>query len=352
MADRYPKRRILLISYGGGIPLAVLLAGLTLTQLVQAWQVMLIAVGFGVIDASVTRPGSPSALSWSARPSSGARSASVPRCCISAGWSVRPWGGVLISTAGTGWSFLVAAGCFAVPLVVLILIRTSELHLLPRAPIERGGLVAGLRGAISRPDVLWPTLLIGLFGMFTSSLTVTLAVYAHSVFHSGPGGYGLLTTIVAVGSLSGALIAGRLRRTRLRTLMAVALVLAALYVVGAATPSEFAFWVILFCIGAGTLLLSTSANSTVQLAAPDGIRGRVVSVFFLVYFGSATVGGPLLGSVVQQFGPSGGMVIAGALPGIGTLLIMAIMLVHRLCRHRDRGVASDLPLRRPDVTGD
>jgi len=334
LADRYSKRRILLISYAGFIPLPVLLAALTISDVVQAWQVMLIAAGFGIFDA-LSYPARQAFITELVGPAQLRNAISIHSSAIYlAGMAGPAIGGLMISTVGPGWSFLVTAACYTVPVVALIRIRTDELHTTPPVPAERGQLRAGLRYAVGRPDVLWPTILVGVFAMFTGNLTVTLAVYAKSVYHSGPGGYGLLTTVVAIGSVFGALIAGRLHHTRLRTLIMFAAVLSTLYVVAAAAPSQLIFCALLLGIGASTLLLSTSANSTVQLAAHDSIRGRIVGIYVLVYFGSMAIGGPLLGTIVQQYGARAGMLIAGVLPGISTLLIATILLTLRLRRGR------------------
>lgn len=180
---------------------------------------------------------------------------------------------------------------------------------------------------MGRPDVLWPTILIGVFGMFTANLAVTLAAYARSVFHSGPGGYGMLSAIVAVGSLSGALISARRPHPRIRHLLMFGALLAALDLLAAAAPDESTFCVALFGIGAATLLLLTSANSTVQLASHDAIRGRVIGVYLLVFIGSSALGGPLLGTVDQQFGPRAGLLLAGTVSAFASILI-ATKLAH------------------------
>lgn len=102
--------------------------------------------------------------------------------------------------------------------------------------------------------------------------------------------------------------------------------------VAALAPVQLIFCALLLGIGASTLLLQTSANSTVQLAAHDSIRGRIVAIYLLVWLGSGALGGPLLGTIVQHFGPHTGMLLAGALPGGGALLIAAILLAMRLRR--------------------
>ncbi|MEV0288913.1 MFS transporter [Kribbella sp. NPDC050820] len=341
LADRYPKRRILLFYYAGWTCAAALLAGLTLAHVVQAWQVQVIAACSGVVLA-IGFPAQQAFVSELVGPAQLRNAISINSSVVYLAGLVGPAvSGLLIGTVGPGWSFLMTAVFYLAPIVALTRIRADELHARPPVPAQRGQLRAALRYAVSHPDVLWPTILVGLYAMFTTNLAVTLAVYAKSIFHTGPGGYGLLTASVAVGSLGGALISARLRHTRLRTLMLFAALLSALYMVAAAAQAQILFCALLLGIGASTLLLQTSANSTVQLAAHDNIRGRIVGIYLLVYLGSSAVGGPLLGIIVQQFGPRTGMLLAGALPGISTLLIAAILLTMRLRRGRaPRWVAS------------
>ena len=180
----------------------------------------------------------------------------------------------------------------------------------------------------------WPTILAGVFGLFTANLAVTLAAYAHSVFHSGPGGYGLLSATVAVGSVAGALICARLPRPRLRVLLGYGAVLAVLDMVSAAAPGQLWFGIALVPIGACTLLLLTSTNSVVQSTAHDTIRGRVMGIYLLVFIGGAAVGGPLLGFVDEHAGPRAGMLLAGAVPAVAITLIAARLAHGRTGRFR------------------
>jgi MFS family permease len=127
--------------------------------------------------------------------------------------------------------------------------------------------------------------------------------------------------VVALGSLTGALISAGRTRTRLRTLVAVAATLATLDMVAAAAPAEWAYCLVMVAVGACTLLFLTSANSTVQLAAGDSIRGRVMSVYLLVFIGSGAFGGPLIGWLDQHFGPRTGMLVSGLVPAVATALV-------------------------------
>ncbi|MEV0291148.1 MFS transporter [Kribbella sp. NPDC050820] len=329
LADRFPKRRILLVSYAGWISMVALLAGLTLADVVQTWQVQVIAAGFGIVDA-LSYPARQAFITEMVGPAQLRNAISITSSVIYlAGLTGPAIGGFLIKAVGPGWSFLTTAVLYTAPVVALMRVRGDELYAVRPVAAARGQLRAGLRYVVSRPDVLWPMVLVGLFAMFTGNLSVTLAVYAKSVYHSGAGGYGLLSAVVAVGSLFGALIAGRLHRTRLRTLMLFAAVLSALYMLSAAAPTQLLFCVVLLGIGVSTMLLLTSANSTIQLAAHDSIRGRVVGVYVLVYFGSMAIGGPLLGAVDEYFGPRAGMLLAGAVPGTAILLIATGLTIRR-----------------------
>ena len=323
LADRYPKRRILLCTQVGMATMAALLGGLTLSGQVAAWHVFLIAFGLGMVTA-IDNPTRQSFVNEMVGPDHLRNAISLNSSVFQLGGLIGPAvSGVLIGTLGPGWSFVANAASYVAPFVALSAMRASELAVLPRVVARRGQLRDGVRYALRRPDVRWPTLLVGVFGMFTANLPVTLAAYAKSVFHSGPGGYALLSTVVAVGSLSGALVSARRPRSRLRTLLAFGLLLASLDVLASLAPDEPAFCALLFGIGGSTLLLLTSANATVQLAAHDAIRGRVMGLYLLVFVGGAALGGPLLGGIDERFGPHTGLLVAGLVPAVAIVLVAA-----------------------------
>ncbi|HET8583854.1 MAG TPA: MFS transporter [Jatrophihabitans sp.] len=323
LADRYPKRRILLCTQVGMATMAALLGGLTLSGEVAAWHVFLIAFGLGMVTA-IDNPTRQSFVNEMVGPDHLRNAISLNSSVFQLGGLIGPAvSGVLIGAVGPGWSFVANAVSYVAPFVALSAMRTSELTVLPAVVAQRGQLRDGVRYALRRPDVRWPTLLVGVFGMFTANLPVTLAAYAKSVFHSGPGGYALLSTVVAVGSLSGALVSARRPRSRLRTLLAFGLLLASLDVLASVAPDELAFCALLFGVGASTLLLLTSANATVQLAAHDAIRGRVMGLYLLVFVGGAALGGPLLGGIDERFGPHAGLLVAGLVPAVAIALVAA-----------------------------
>ncbi len=343
IADRYPKRAVLLVTQTALGLIAGVLAFLTLAHLVEVWQVYLVAFALGVVTA-VDNPTRQAFANEMVGPAQLSNAISINSSVFQLGGLIGPAiSGALISAVGPGYSFLINAVSFAAPLAALLRMHPAELRTLPRdrsGPGQLGaGLRQGLRYAADEPGVRWPTVLAGVFGLFTANLPVTLAAFAHSVFHSGPGGYGLLSATVAVGSVAGALVCARLPRPRLRVLLSYGAALATLDMVSAAVSGQLAYGILLVPIGACTLLLLTSTNSMVQSTAPDAIRGRVMGIYLLVFIGGAAVGGPLLGLVDEQIGPRAGMLLAGAVPGLATVVIAAI-----LARGRTRHRTSSSPL--------
>lgn len=323
VADRYPKRRILLWCYGAMAFMAAALAGLTLSDQVQAWHIQLTAVGLGIV-AAVEYPARQTFVNEMVGTAQLRNAISINSAVFQLGGLIGPAAsGLLIGAVGPGWAFLITAISFTAPVVTLRRIRGDDLRPLPTAPRQRRQLRAGLRYVANRPDILWPTVLVGVFAMFTANLPVTLAAYAKTIFHTGPAGYGLLSAAVAIGSITGALVSARQPHTRLRVLLALAAALSVLYVLAAAAPTQLTFCALLLAIGATTMLLLTAANSTVQLAAPDTIRGRVMGIYLLAFVAGAALGGPLLGSIDQHLGPHAGMLVTGILPGLATVLIAA-----------------------------
>jgi len=334
IADRYPKRRILLATQVGMASMATALAILTLSHQVQVWHVYLIAFGLGTV-AAVDNPTRQSFANEMVGPDQLRNAVSINASVFQLGALIGPAiSGLLINAVGSGYAFAINALSYSASTAALLLMRDHELNRVPRSAVGRPRVRDGLRYVASRPDTLWPTVLVGVFGVFTINLPVTLAAYAKSVYHSGASGYGLLSSVVALGSVIGALISAGRTRTRLRALVAIAATLATLYVVAALAPGEWSYCLVLVALGAASLLFLTSANSTVQLAAGDSIRGRVMGVYLLVFIGSGAVGGPLIGWLDEHLGPRTGMLISGLVPAVATALVA--MKLARLAHVRVR----------------
>jgi MFS family permease len=315
IADRYSKRRILQVTQSGMALMATLLAGLTLTHTIRVWHIFVIAFLLGSFSA-VDNPTRQSFVNELVGGSKLRNAISLNSAIFQSGALIGPaLSGVLINLIGPGFSFGINALCFIAPLTALALMDGSQF--LRRAGAERapGQLRDGLRYVRDRPTLLWPTVMVGVFGMFAGNMPVTLAALAKYVFRSGAGGYGALSSIVAGGALVGALLTAT-GWPRLRWVVGAGLGVASLDMIASAISSQLAFSVLLLFIGACTMTMLASSNSIVQTTAGDHIRGRVMSVYLLVYLLCAAAGGPLLGSIDQHLGPQVGLFITGAVPGV------------------------------------
>lgn len=322
LADRFPKRRVLQVTQTSMALIAAALAALTLTGRVEVWQVYLLAFALGVATA-VDNPVRQSFVTEIVGAPQLRNAISLVSSTFQLGAMVGPvLGGVLMSSVGAGYAFAVNAVSYGAPLLALGLMRSGELHSPGTRRHTGTGIREGLQYAAASPTVLWPTVLVGTFGFFTISLPVTLAAFAKNDFHSGPGGVGLLNGVVALGALAGAITtARRTRPLRLRTIACAAWLLAFAQVLASVAPSQAVLAALLVPVGAANLAFLTSAQSLVQLAASDHVRGRVVGLYMLVFIGSGALGGPVVGLVDEHLGARTGLLLAGLLPAVVTAVI-------------------------------
>lgn len=309
IADRFPKRTILAVTMTAMGLLAGVLATLVLTQKVQVWQVDVIAILLGVA-ISVDNPARQSFVSELA-PAHQLRSAvSMVSSTFQLGAMIGPaLSGLLISGVGSGYAFLLNGLSYVGALIALSRIP-------PRSRSGRPGAASSVRPAIQyvrhTVTVRWPVALVGVLGRFTLSLPVTLASFASSVFHSGSAGYGFLSSMLAVGSLAGAVFSARKPTApRLRGLVGAAIALAVAEVLCAVAPGPATFIPLLVLLGSAVLSFVTTAQSMVQLSTPAGLRGRVLSIYQLVFLGSGAIGGPLIGAVIDTWGARSALLLAG-----------------------------------------
>ncbi len=345
LADRFPKRAILLATQVSMSVTAAVLALLTLSGRIEVWHVFLLAGVLGVVTA-VDNPVRQSFVSEVVEGPQLPNAISLVSCTFQIGAMAGPViGGLLMSSVGAGYAFAVNAVTFAAPVTALLLMRGTQrarsaparrIHVTDAPATEAidgadtagttsPGIREGLHYALRTPTVLWPVVMVGAFGFFTISLPVTLAAFAKDEFHSGASGLGLLNGVVAVGALAGALTtARRSKPLRLRTVGLAAWALACAMLLAAAAPNQVSFTLLLVLVGAANLGFLTSAQSLVQLATADHLRGRIVGLYMLVFIGSGALGGPVVGLLAEHFGPRTGLLVSGVVPAVVTILV---------CRH-------------------
>jgi MFS family permease len=326
IADRYPKRRLLLITQASMGGLAVLLTVLTLTGAVQVWQVYLIALGLGLATV-VDNPTRQTFVNEMVptdlvRNAVGLNSGNFQLARM-LGPAVA---GVLIAAVGIGWAFAFNALSFVAVLVALLMMRPAELQRLPHATKARGQLREGLRYVRQNPILLWPIVLVFFIGTFGYNFAIILSAYTQDVFQSGADLYGLLNTAMAAGSVSGALVAARRTSANLPVLFTAAAGFGLGLVVLGLTPWFWPFLLLLVVVGFVSVTFNTLGNATVQLSSSPELRGRVMSLYMLVFMGGTPIGSPIVGAITEQWGAPTALVVSGLiclLATVGAALLAA-----------------------------
>lgn len=205
------------------------------------------------------------------------------------------------------------------------MMRTAELHPVDRVPRSKGQLREGLRYVSGRPDLIWPIVLVGFIGTFGFNFPIWLTAFVYHVYHQGAGTYSLFNGLMAAGSLIGALLAARRAGSRLRLLVGAAILFGALEIAASLAPSFWVFAALLAPIGMVGLTVNVTANSSIQMATDPLMRGRVMSLFMMVFVGGTPLGAPVVGWITDAFGPRIGF-LAGGLVSLVAAVVIGLIL--------------------------
>ena len=325
LADRLPKRRILLITQTlNGIATAAL-AVITITGAVRAADVYGFAFATGLIFAfdSPARQ----AFVTEVVPEERLRAAiSLNAAVFQATRLIGPAiASVLIATAGTGWVFAVNAACYVGPTIGLLMLRPADLHPAPAMSKDEGTVASTVRYLRRRPDVLWTIFLVGMLGTFGLNFPIVLTAMAKSAFGGSASTYGLFNVVLGLGSAAGAVLAGAGTRPRTRAIVATTAVFGILQATAALAPDLAVFLVLLVVMGFVNLICQAMANASVQLAVDPEIRGRVMGLYMLVFIGGSPFGAPTIGAVTSHFGARTGMLACGVIPAVAAAAVAAAM---------------------------
>lgn len=325
LADRLPKRPLLLATQSAMSLTGLALAVLTLTGHVQVWHVYLTAFLLGLVTV-VDNPARQTFVAEMVGADQLANAVSLNSANFQSARLVGPaFAGVLITAVGSGYAFLLNGLSFIAPIAGLLLMRTGELYRIERPPRAKGQLREGLKYVAGKPELIWPIVLVGFIGTFGFNFPIWLSAFVDDIYHSGAGTYGLLNTLMAAGSLAGALLAARRGSARLRVLVGAAVLFGALEIVTAFAPQFWIFAVLLVPLGMFGLTVNVTANSSIQMATEPAMRGRVMSLFMMVFVGGTPLGAPVVGWVTDTYGPrigfaAGGTVAMVAAIGVGVML--------------------------------
>jgi len=341
VADRVPKRRILLITQTlSGIATAAL-AVITITGAVRPAYVYAFALASGMILAfdSPARQ----AFVTEVVPEGRLRAAiSMNAAVFQAARLIGPAiASLLIATAGTGWVFAVNAACYLGPTIGLLMLRPSELQPAPVVPKTRGSMAATARYLRRRPDVLWTIFLVGMLGTFGLNFPIVLTAMAKSAFGGNAGTYGLFNIVIGLGSAGGAVLAGAGTRPRTRAIVASAAVFGALEAAAALAPDLAVFLALLVAMGFINLVCQAMANASVQLAVDPELRGRVMGLYMLVFIGGTPFGAPVVGAITSHFGARTGMFVCGVVPAVAAVMVAAVVARRNRKERQARPAPSD-----------
>ncbi|MGH8968447.1 MAG: MFS transporter [Actinomycetes bacterium] len=328
LADRYSKRRLLVVTQAFMGLVGAVLGVLDITGVVQVWHVFLLAFLLG-LGTALDNPTRQSFVIEMVGPEDLSNAVGLNSASFNLGRVVGPaLAGALIVLVGTGPVFLINAVSFGAVIFALSRMRTADLQPSPRAGRHRGQVREGIRYVRGRPDLMVIMVIVFFVGTFGLNFQMTMALMASEVFGKGAGEYGLLGSIMAVGSLSGALLSARRPRPRLRVLILAAVAFGVVEILAGLMPTYELFALSLIPVGLTALTFITSANAMMQLAVDPVMRGRVMALYMAVFFGGTPLGAPLVGAVAEAFGARWS-IIAGGLVSAAAAVVGGAVLTRR-----------------------
>ena len=318
-ADRFNQRRLLMITQATMGVLALALGALTVLNVIQLWHVYAFAFVSGsaaALDAPVRHTFITELVGDEDLPSA----VSLNSTSFFAGGMVGPAAaGLVIARVGTGWAFLINGISFGAVLISMALFRATEMRTNLRASHSASGFKAGLRYVWSRQDLRGILIMLFLIGTFGWNFPIFISTMAVSVFHTDARGFGLLSSIMAVGTITGALLAG-VSRPQFGSLLAGAAVLGIGCALGAIAPGYWWFAGALVIVGVAALSFTNSTNSMMQLSTEPAMRGRVMALRLAVALGATPIGAPIEGWVANRFGARWALEI-GAASGFAAAIV-------------------------------
>lgn len=325
-ADRLDRRKLLITTQACLGALALGLGLLTVLGVARLWHVNVFAFLLGCV-AAFDAPARQTFVSELVGDDDLSNAVALNSTSFNVARMVGPAiAGVLIAAVGSGWVFLINSATFVGVIGSLCLLRIGDLHRTSKAPRTPGGLIEGFRYVARRPDLKAILLMLFLIGTFGLNFPIFISTMSVTVFHAGAGRYGLLTSMMAIGSVAGTLLAAQRKQPGMTIISIGAVMFGAGFCIAAAMPTYWLFGAALALIGISAQTFTTTANSTVQLSTEPEMRGRVMAILLAVALGGSPIGAPVVGWVADTFGPRWALGI-GAASGFAAALVALRYLV-------------------------
>lgn len=328
LADRLPKRLLLMCTNGFMGATGLALGALVLTGVAEIWHVYVLAFLLGT-GAALDNPARQAFVSELVDAEDITNAVALNSASFNGARLIGPAvAGLLIGVLGTGLVFVINGVSFIAPMLALAFMRLGARR--PSAGAADGlGALGRLRDGLayvrSRPDLVMVLIVIFGLGTFGMNFQMTMALMAAEVYHKGPDEYGLLGTIMAVGTLSGALIAARRAVPRRRLIIGGAMLFGALELAAGLMPTYLLFALSLVPVGVLVMTVLTAANAYIQTTVPAHLRGRVLSLYVTILMGGTPAGAPVIGWVASAFGPRWSLLGGGILTMVCTVVAFAAL---------------------------
>ncbi|QDL39321.1 MFS transporter [Rhodoferax sediminis] len=341
-ADHFNQRKLLMVTQATMGFLSLALGILTVTGVIELWHVYIFAFLFGsaaAFDAPVRQTFVAELVGDADLHNAVALNSTSFNAARMIGPAVS---GMIIAAIGTGWAFLINGVSFVAVLISLACLHRSELRPNARAQRIRGSFTDGFRYVRGRPDLKAILVMLFLIGTFGLNFPIFISTMAVGIFHADARGYGLLSSIMAIGTVAGALLGAGRDRPRFGLLLVGAVGFGVGCTLAAIAPSYWYFAGALVIIGVSALTLMTTTNSLMQLSTEPAMRGRVMALRVGVALGGTPIGAPIVGWVANTFGPRWALGV-GAASGFAAAVVAACFLVRQSDREAGPALTDHSP---------
>lgn len=329
LADRVPKRKLMVGAQVFAGSTALVLGLLAITGTAQLWHAYVLAGLFGCA-AALEAPARQTFVAEMVPEDKLSNAVGLNSASFHLGRLIGPaLAGLLIAAFGTGPVFLINAATYGATILALSRMRVRELIPIEKAPRGKGQIRDGIRYVRGRPDILVIMGIVGMVGTFGMNFQMTTALMATQIYDKGAGEYGLLGSVMAIGSLSGALLAARRTHPGMRLLVGATFVFGVTATLAASMPTYALFAIALVPVGLSSLTLMTAANTIVQMTTEPAMRGRVMALYMAIFMGGTPLGSPIVGWVGEQFGARWTIALGGIVTFVVALVAAAVVVRQR-----------------------
>ena len=324
LADRIPRRQVLLVTQTAMMLFAFILAALAATHTLQVWHIGVLAACLGVANSFDAPARQALAVEMVEDRADLMNAIALNATIFNLARVVGPAiGGVTLAAVGAAWCFALNGLSFMAVLVALLMMKLPAMHREVRTDALTLQIAEGLKYVWQTPVVRTATALVAVSSLFGFSYAVLLPAYAVDVLHVGETGLGALNTAIGIGALVGSLIVASMSRFPRKGLVLTAgsIIFPAVLILFAFSRSLWISLATLSVIGVAFVSQNAMGNTLIQIIVPDSLRGRVMAVYTLMFFGTAPFGALQAGAIAQAFGPAAGVAV-----GAGIALAFALFV--------------------------